>query len=70
MREGINCYSVNGRIVDGKCYIFMKEKKNYDDANQFCKNEGTRLFEPRSKTINKLVFDKTLILVTFPDPPT
>ena len=34
--------------------------KNYNDANKFCKNKGARLFEPRSKNINTLVFDKSV----------
>jgi len=50
----------NGRIVNGNCYIFMKERKNYDEANKFCKTKGARLFEPRTKAINKLVFDKSV----------
>jgi len=64
---GKNCDSYNdcesnpnGRMVNGICYLFMAEHKNYDDANQYCKKQGARLFEPRSKTINKLVFDKSV----------
>ena len=38
----------------------MAEKKNYEDANQYCKNLGARLFEPRSKTINKLIYGKSV----------
>ena len=36
----------------------MEEKTSYDVANQFCKNQGARLFEPKSEATNKLVFDK------------
>jgi len=64
---GKNCDSYNdcesnpnGRMVNGICYLFMAEYKNYDDANQYCKKQGARLFEPRSKTINKLVYDKSV----------
>ena len=38
----------------------MAEPKKYNDANQFCKNKGARLFEPRSKTMNKLIYDKSV----------
>ena len=34
--------------------------KNYNDANKFCKNKGARLFEPRSKNINTLIYDKSV----------
>ena len=36
----------------------MEKSTNYDDANQFCKNQGARLYEPKSEATNKLVFDK------------
>ena len=64
--QGANCDSYdcntnpNRRIVNGICYIFIKESKNYDEANKFCKARGARLFEPRTKAINKLVFDKSV----------
>ena len=29
----------------------------YDDANQFCKTQGARLFEPKSEATNTFVFD-------------
>merc|ERR1711963_842807 len=35
----------------------MKEKLDYDSAIQSCNNQGGRLFEPRSKAVNKLVFE-------------
>ena len=30
----------NGRIINGVCYIFMNEKKNYNDSIQSCKTKG------------------------------
>ena len=63
---GENCDIVcptesNGRVVDGKCYIFVAEMKNYDEANKFCKQKGNaRLFEPRSKTLNRKIYDKSV----------
>ena len=38
----------------------MAKSTNYDVANQFCKNQGAHLFEPRSEITNKLVFDKSV----------
>ena len=38
----------------------MEKSTNYDDANQFCKNQGARLFEPKSEMTNKLVFEKSV----------
>ena len=38
----------------------MNEKKAYAVANQYCKNEGARLFEPKSETANKAVYDKAV----------
>ena len=38
----------------------MEKSASYDDANQFCKNQGARLFEPKSEATNRLVFDKSV----------
>ena len=38
----------------------MERNTTYDDANQFCKNQGARLFEPKSEKTNKLVFEKSV----------
>lgn len=61
-----NHYHPNVRIVHETCYIFMKDYKNYDDAKQNCSNQRGRLFEPRSITINKLIYEKSVEV--FGDP--
>ena len=38
----------------------MGEQGTYDFANQYCKNEDARLFEPRSEVTNKAVWDKSV----------
>ena len=50
------------RHEKGKTFstIFVAERKNFEAAKQYCKKQGARLFEPRSRTINKLVFDKSV----------
>ena len=38
----------NGKIINGTCYIYVNEAKNFNDAIEFCKQIGpARLFEPR-----------------------
>ena len=54
------CNHPNGRVVNGTCYIFMRERKKYDDAKQSCNSQGARLFEPRSISINKLIYEKSV----------
>ena len=38
----------NGKIINGTCYIYVNEAKNFNDAIEFFKQIGpARLFEPR-----------------------
>ena len=38
----------------------MDRSFTYDGANQYCINQGGRLFEPRSELTNKAVYDKSV----------
>lgn len=42
----------------GNCYLFGTEPMNYDDAQQFCTDNGGHLAEPRSKKETKVINNK------------
>ena len=53
----------NFRTIDGGCYLFINERKNYDDAKSLCKNKIANgrtghLVEPKTSAINKLIHDE------------
>jgi len=45
-------------IIDGGCFMFVNQQKSPNDAKSFCETKLGRLFEPRSASTNKLVYDK------------
>ena len=44
--------------IDGGCYMFVDQRKTFNDAKTFCESKRGRLFEPRTVKTNKLVADK------------
>ena len=57
----IDCASNgNGRLVNGRCYLFVSYSSYYENAKQYCIQQGARLYEPRSKSLSKLVYDKSI----------
>ena len=52
----------NTFLIEGGCYLFNDVKKNYYDAISFCESKDVmgktgRLVEPKTTTINKLIYD-------------
>ena len=54
--------------IEGGCFLFNDEKKNYNDAKSFCEGKIAfngrpgRLVEPKTTTINKLICEKAKIV--------
>merc|ERR1712156_1068492 len=44
----------------GRCFYMSTGTKNWWDAKQDCIRRGGRLFEPRNKEVNELVYSKSL----------
>merc|ERR1711990_331868 len=62
----------NFKTISGVCYLFHNEEKNYNDAKSFCESKIAtaktgRLVEPKTTTINKLIYDnaKTIFGASF-----
>jgi len=52
----------NYKTINGVCYLFHSEEKNYNDAKLFCESKIAmaktgRLVEPKTTTTNKLIYD-------------
>ena len=52
----------NFKTINGVCYLFSSEKKNYNDGKSFCESKIAmaktgRLVEPKTTTIHKLIRD-------------
>ena len=49
------------QLINGKCFYFEKETKNFLDARENCKKKGGRLYEPKNgselKNIAKIALD-------------
>ena len=41
--------------ITGKCFLFVSDLLDYDDAFQKCGSEGGRLFEPKNNLANARV---------------
>ena len=57
----------NFKTINGVCYLFHGERKNYNDAKSFCESKTTmakrgRLIEPKTTTINKLIYNNANIV--------
>ena len=48
----------NTFLIDGGCYMFVDQRKPFNDAKNYCESKRGRLFEPRSVRTNKLVAEK------------
>ena len=52
----------NFRTINGKCYLFVSEKKTYLEAKAYCEGQVAKatigkLFEPRTAVTNILVYE-------------
>jgi len=50
--------------IDGGCYMFVDQRKTFNEAKTFCESKRGRLFEPRTVQTNKLVYDKGVEVLT------
>ena len=55
----------NTFVIDTGCYMFVDQKKNFNDSKKHCLSKQGRLFEPRSVRTAKLVLDKGLEVNTY-----
>ena len=51
------------RKINGKCYYFVNQKKNHNNAKTFCKmrivmGKMGKLAEPQTRAINKQIFEE------------
>ena len=53
----------NTFIVDGGCYMFVDQEKTFANAKNYCASKQARLFEPRSLHTNKLVYQKSKVVL-------
>jgi hypothetical protein len=45
----------NTFLIEGICYMFVDQRKTFNDAKSYCQSKRGRLFEPRTLHTNKLV---------------
>ncbi|XP_078487509.1 uncharacterized protein LOC108950931 [Ciona intestinalis] len=56
--ESSGITATHEEILDGKTYLFFKERARYTEASDFCKDTWGRLAMPKTKVVNDFIYTK------------